>query len=352
VKRTHNKNGALSHSEGCCFVRELSSTGLTFSNFQDTKARLCAVSTTAQPIMNAFAEETCADVQLQHGQAVNPLAPGGQIATEGNCEADMCTPLNANRKGNKAVSFRLKFTMNTANVFNHHQKWKKLKEAVYQSSAKAHTVKISGKGGIIFRKKLRDGDVFEITQGKAGFKGSFLKVQIGVGKSKALMKIGVDCKQKRNIVVGDQWGVLTVLGYTLKKGDETCDAASVSSDRAAMLINTDGAGTSSSNGGSKSASNEDKDHTALKVVAILAGSFLVIAAVFAVGALNTAEANPNDQVINDDEYNDDAQFAPSESSKSSYVQRAGTRWTLGNQGVQAPDDEVLDVSSARRIDGV
>jgi len=352
VKKTQQKatNGALQYTDGCCFVRQLSATGLSFYDFQDTKARNCAVTETAEAVMNAFEPKTCAEVQLLHGQAVNPLAPTGQIPTEDNCEADMCEMMQSfTGKGiNKVKVLKLKFTMNTNEVFSHSSTWKQAKEAIYRpTSSKTHLVKISGKGGVIYKKKVKDGDVFEISQGAAGFKGTFLKVQIGVGKFKAQNKIGIDCKKGREVKIGDQWGVITIIGYELKKG-EKCSALSATKETA-MFVEDPGP-TQSGEGGS---TGSESNHQALKIVAAFAGIVLVAATIIAVRAVHTIEENPNDTLIGD--YVDDAQIASSVSSKSTNPigDRAGTRWTMtGNTQVQAPEDEVLDVGTQRRIDGV
>jgi hypothetical protein len=208
-------------------------------------------------------------------------------------------------------------------------------------------VKIKGKGGVIYKKKVKDGDVFEISQGAAGFKGGFLAVQIGAGKFKTKMKIGTDCKKGRDVKIGDQWGVLTIVGYELKKG-ENCAARSVDSDTEMLF----GQESASSRGGSNGAKN---NHMAVKITAAFAGIILIAATVVAVRTMLYVQGNPNDTIISD--FIEGSQVTSSVSSINSasppHVKRAGTRFTLtGNARAHAPDDKIIGVGPERRIDGV
>jgi hypothetical protein len=199
---------------GCCFVRMVSGGKYEYKGHIESLAKDCAVSRVGAMTMIGFQDSDC--MVAQAVQAIPDIVEG--------CERNMCDAKEANRDGLARLTLRYTASADPE-AFSHGQTWRQRKEGVYDDARAGYPayIRVASKGGdeVFQSDYMADGELIELdaqTIGKSKFPGNSIRIQIGKGKQKALMSMGIDCKAGRVLQIGDQWGLLTVVGYTLKQG--------------------------------------------------------------------------------------------------------------------------------------
>eukprot|EP00039_Didymoeca_costata_P024988 m.12056 g.12056 ORF g.12056 m.12056 type:complete len:1829 (+) comp4579_c0_seq1:73-5559(+) len=208
---------------GCCYYDDRKSGTSEYYGHKDMHAGFCEVTSDPSLLVHtAFhADITCS--QLIYQQTYN----GNQndTTTIGGCEPNFCDfRADAN---DKPTSVRV-VLVNEKDVFIHNQpdNWNKLSLSVYMGSLPTRIAAYKSKSEELMAPVIADvGTVLDVfpPHGKSVIKGKFLRFPIGQKDDKINVQFGIDCKKGRELRLGDQYGVLKVVGFSSAAG--TCNLA-------------------------------------------------------------------------------------------------------------------------------